>query len=40
MILYICSLYWKYPQTYLEAFHLRFQPVCNFKIFKGFEPEF
>ncbi len=34
-MIYICILYWKFPQAYLETLHSHFQPNCHFKMFKN-----
>jgi hypothetical protein len=34
-MIYICILYLKYLETYLETLHSHFQPNCHFKIFKN-----
>ncbi len=41
-MIYICILYLKYLETYLETLHSHFQPNFHFKMFKnsGSEPEF
>jgi hypothetical protein len=34
-MIYICVLYLKYLETYLETLHSHFQPNCHFKVFKN-----
>jgi hypothetical protein len=34
-MIYICILYLKYLETYLETLHSHFQPNCHFKMFKN-----
>jgi hypothetical protein len=34
-LIYICILYLKYLETYLETLHSHFQPSCHFKMFKN-----
>jgi hypothetical protein len=34
-MIYICILYLKYLETYLETLHSHFQPNCYFKMFKN-----
>ncbi len=34
-IIYICILYFKYLETYLETLHSHFQPNRHFKMFKN-----
>jgi hypothetical protein len=34
-IIYICILYLKYLETFLETLHSHFQPSCHFKMFKN-----
>ncbi len=38
-MIYICILYWKYPQTSLETLYSHFQPNCHFKMFKNLGSE-